>query len=84
TVVCTQVDAPRALAAGSLAEAWQAGARAAGRSLTVESAASPGAALDRALGSGDGPVVVAGSLYLAGEARRRLVEDPLLRDPVAT
>ena len=43
----------------------------------------PGAALDLALATGDGPVVVAGSLYLVGAARARLVDDPLLRDPVA-
>jgi hypothetical protein len=28
-----------------------------------------------------GPVVVAGSLYLVGEARRRWLDDPALRDP---
>ncbi len=44
----------------------------------------PAAAFDEALGTGDGPIVVAGSLYLVGEARARLVDDPLLRDPVAT
>ena len=30
-----------------------------------------------------GTVVIAGSLYLVGAARERLVDDPLLRDPVA-
>jgi folylpolyglutamate synthase/dihydropteroate synthase len=84
TVVCTAVDAPRALAPDALAEAWRTGGRAAGRALTVEAAATLEAALERVLGSGDGPVVVAGSLYLVGDARRRLVDDPLLRDPVAT
>jgi hypothetical protein len=29
-----------------------------------------------------GPVVVAGSLYLVGAVRARLVDDPLLRDPI--
>jgi folylpolyglutamate synthase/dihydropteroate synthase len=38
-------------------------------------------ALERALATTDGPVVVAGSLYLVGAIRRRLVDDPLLRDP---
>jgi dihydrofolate synthase/folylpolyglutamate synthase len=84
TVVCTAVDAPRALAPDALAEAWRTGGRAAGRALTVEDAPTPEAALERVLGSGHGPVVVAGSLYLVGDARRRLVDDPLLRDPVAT
>jgi folylpolyglutamate synthase/dihydropteroate synthase len=27
-----------------------------------------------------GPIVVAGSLYLVGEVRARLVDDPALRD----
>ncbi len=31
--------------------------------------------------AGRGPVVVAGSLYLVGAARARLVDDPALRDP---
>jgi hypothetical protein len=38
-------------------------------------------AIDRAIGSGRGPVVVAGSLYLVGTARGHLVDDPDLRDP---
>ena len=46
-------------------------------------AADPDAALDLALATGDGPVVVAGSLYLVGAVRGRLVDDPMLRDPVA-
>ena len=37
---------------------------------------------DVALRAVDGPIVVAGSLYLVGAARARLVDDPLLRDPV--
>ena len=40
------------------------------------------AALDRALAGPPGPLVVAGSLYLVGAVRARLVDDPLLRDPV--
>jgi folylpolyglutamate synthase/dihydropteroate synthase len=43
----------------------------------------PDAAIDRALAEADGPVVVAGSLYLVGRVRGRLVDDPLLRDPPA-
>jgi dihydrofolate synthase / folylpolyglutamate synthase len=88
TVVCTAVDAARALAPAALAEAWRAGAAATGRAISVETATAPAAALDRALGAsgalGAGSVIVAGSLYLVGEARARLVDDPLLRDPVAT
>ena len=43
--------------------------------------AEPLAALDRALATGSGPVVVAGSLYLVGAVRGHLVDDPDLRDP---
>ena len=46
----------------------------------AEATAAPDAALERALGDAAGPVVVAGSLYLVGEVRARLVDDPALRD----
>jgi dihydrofolate synthase/folylpolyglutamate synthase len=78
TVVCTAVDLPRALPADDLAAVW----RAAMPGAPVLTAADPMAALDMALGRGDGPVVVAGSLYLVGAVRGRLVDDPALRDPV--
>ncbi len=78
TVVCTAVDLPRAMSPGTLADAWRARLPAA----TVVTAPDPDAALDVALGRGRGPVVVAGSLYLVGAARARLVDDPALRDPV--
>jgi len=61
----------------SLAKAWSVDRG--GRIVTVVPDA--GAALDRALASAPGPVVVAGSLYLVGIVRARLVDDPLLRDP---
>jgi dihydrofolate synthase/folylpolyglutamate synthase len=79
TIVCTSVDLPRAMPADALARAWLAalpGAR-------VEVVTDPAAALDLALVAARGPVVVAGSLYLVGAARARLVDDPALRDPVA-
>ena len=38
-------------------------------------------ALATALDEAAGTVVVAGSLYLVGEARRRWVDDPSTRDP---
>ena len=53
---------------------------------TVEAIATPDAALERALSgvavpvAALGPIVVAGSLYLVGEVRARLVDDPALRD----
>jgi dihydrofolate synthase/folylpolyglutamate synthase len=79
TVVCTSVDLPRALAPEALAAAWRTGLPGA----TVVTAADPSSALDLALRTGRGPVVVAGSLYLVGAARSRLVDDPALRDPEA-
>ena len=65
--------------AAELADRWRA-ARPGGPAPTV--AADPGAALDLALAGPRGPVVVAGSLYLVGAVRARLVDDPLLRDPI--
>jgi hypothetical protein len=38
-------------------------------------------ALDRILAGPAGPLIVAGSLYLVGAVRARLVDDPQLRDP---
>jgi folylpolyglutamate synthase/dihydropteroate synthase len=46
----------------------------------AEATASPDAAIERALGDAAGPVLVAGSLFLVGEVRARLVDDPALRD----
>jgi len=81
-VIATSVDVPRALPADALAARWRDLGRAAGIG-EVEAIPDPGRALERALASGDagGPVIVAGSLYLVGEARRRLVDDPTVRDP---
>ncbi|HEX5015513.1 MAG TPA: Mur ligase family protein [Candidatus Limnocylindrales bacterium] len=77
-VVATQLDVPRALAADELAKRWTAVTEPA---WTVSAQADPAAALDRAIAAAHGPVVVAGSLYLVGFARARLIDDPLLRDP---
>jgi dihydrofolate synthase/folylpolyglutamate synthase len=78
-IICTAVDLPRALPAVDLAARWRAAA--APEAARVEVVAEAAAAIDAALASGSGPVVIAGSLYLVGEARRRLVDDPRLRDP---
>jgi folylpolyglutamate synthase/dihydropteroate synthase len=75
-VVCTAAGAGRALAPAALAETWRA--IVGGRPVT---APDPEAALETALGRGDGPVIVAGSLYLVGAVRALLVDDPELRDP---
>jgi dihydrofolate synthase/folylpolyglutamate synthase len=79
-VIATSLDLPRALPAGALAARWRSLPQAAGIA-GVEAVADPRAALDRAIERARGPVVVAGSLYLVGEARRRFVDDPALRDP---
>ena len=77
-VLVTQVDLPRAMPAAELARMWHA--RAGDRVAQVRSIPEAAAALDAAIASARGPVVVAGSLYLVGAARRRWVDDPELRD----
>jgi dihydrofolate synthase / folylpolyglutamate synthase len=79
-VIATQVAGERAMPADDVAEAWRAGVR----GVAVVPYPDLDAALHRSLevaGSTGGPVVVAGSLYLVGEARRRWLDDPMLRDP---
>jgi dihydrofolate synthase/folylpolyglutamate synthase len=78
-VVATAVEGGRALGADALAARW----RAADGEADIRAEPDPAAAIDRAVATADGPVVVAGSLYLVGAARARLVDDPELRDPVA-
>jgi dihydrofolate synthase/folylpolyglutamate synthase len=91
-VVATAVEAARALPATDLAAAWALALGGAARSApgtTGRVRTSPAisaepdlvAALDRALAGPPGPLIVAGSLYLVGAVRARLVDDPLLRDP---
>jgi dihydrofolate synthase/folylpolyglutamate synthase len=81
TVICTSLDLARAMPADGLAARWAAAARRLGVPLQVRAVPDPEAALDRALADPRGPVVVAGSLYLVGHVRARLVHDPLLDDP---
>ena len=76
-IIATQVAGERALPAVELARRWRA-ARPDG-SIRVISDVS--AALATALDEAAGTVVVAGSLYLVGEARRRWLDDPRTRDP---
>ncbi|HET9522260.1 MAG TPA: Mur ligase family protein [Candidatus Limnocylindrales bacterium] len=78
-VIATQLDVPRALPAADLAARWIAAAP----GLRVDVQPDPDRALEEALASANGLVVVAGSLYLVGLARARFVDDPLLRDPPA-
>ena len=76
-IIATQVPGERALPAGDLARRW----RIARPDATIAIVVDVGAALAHALAGAAGPVVVAGSLYLVGEARRRWVDDPMVRDP---
>jgi dihydrofolate synthase / folylpolyglutamate synthase len=78
-IIATQVPGERAMPAAELARHW----RAARPTAQIASLPDVGAALERAVDVGEGTVVVAGSLYLVGEARRRWVDDPRLRDPEA-
>jgi dihydrofolate synthase / folylpolyglutamate synthase len=76
-VLTTQVTLTRALDALELAKRWRAIAQEIGG---VSAIPSPDDALNTALRDAPGPIVVAGSLYLVGDVRARLVDDPLLRD----
>jgi len=76
-IVATQVPGERALPAAELARRWRA-VRPAGR---IDAVPDVGAALAGALAGATGTIVVAGSLYLVGEARRRWLDDPRTRDP---
>jgi dihydrofolate synthase/folylpolyglutamate synthase len=77
-VIATTVGGGRAMDPRSLAELWAAGAPPGAR---IETAPDAPTALDRAFAGPAGPIVVAGSLYLVGAVRARLVDDPLARDP---
>ena len=83
TVVATSLELARAMPARELAARWRTGVvwgERVSRPGRVIAESDPGDALERAL-SEPGPVVVAGSLYLVGEVRGVLVDDPALRDP---
>ncbi len=81
-IVATSVALPRALDAAALARLWATdGDRTIRRARSVGAEPDVGAALDRILSGPSGPLVVAGSLYLVGAVRGRLLDDPLLRDP---
>jgi dihydrofolate synthase/folylpolyglutamate synthase len=72
TVVCVALDVPRALPADDLAAIWRGVVPSPAR---VETAGSVEAGVQRALAVADGPVVVAGSLYLVGAVRGAIVHD---------
>ncbi len=83
-IIATAVDLRRALPAADLAAVWRATLRRRGPARAgpiVDIVSTVDHALDRALAAPPGPLIVAGSLYLVGAVRARLVDDPLLRDP---
>ena len=75
TLVATRLDLERAMPAEELAALWRSRS-----DVTVVVEPDPDRALERALAE-PGPVIVAGSLYLVGAVRARLVDDSALRDP---
>jgi dihydrofolate synthase / folylpolyglutamate synthase len=77
SIVATQIPGDRAMPAAELAGRW----RTIRPDVVVRAVGDVGEALDRAIRDARGPIVVAGSLYLVGEARRRWVDDPAVRDP---
>jgi dihydrofolate synthase/folylpolyglutamate synthase len=77
SVLATTTGSTRSLAAAGLATTW----RTLAPTQTVDAEPDPVAALDRATALRPGLVVVAGSLYLVGAVRGRIVPDPLLQDP---
>ena len=83
-IITVRVDAPRALPADELAEVWRAASSAGQEVRALESLDDAlGAAIAAARESG-GPLIVAGSLYLVGAVRGRLVADDDPPDPEGT
>ncbi|MEO5703467.1 MAG: cyanophycin synthetase [Candidatus Limnocylindrales bacterium] len=78
-IIATEVPGDRAMSATELGRRW----RTIRPDATITMVADVATALELALAGAAGPVVVAGSLYLVGEARRRWLDDPRLRDPEA-
>jgi dihydrofolate synthase / folylpolyglutamate synthase len=76
-IIATQVPGERAMPAEELAVRW----RRARPTARIEAIADVGRALDGAVAGAPGTIVVAGSLYIVGEARRRWLDDPRTRDP---
>jgi folylpolyglutamate synthase/dihydropteroate synthase len=79
TVIATTLDAARAMPADELAARWRRRGR---RVSDVQAVTDPLEAVERSRARG-GLTVVAGSLYLVGQVRAHLIDDPELRDPPA-
>lgn len=78
TVICTQLDEPRALPAADLARVWREHGP---DGVRVRAEEDLGGGWGRAIEGPAGPILVTGSLYLVGAIRARLVDDVALRDP---
>jgi dihydrofolate synthase / folylpolyglutamate synthase len=76
-LVATTTGATRSLPADALAATW----RTLAPHQAVDIAADPMDALDLATSARPGLVIVAGSLYLVGAVRGRILPDPMLVDP---
>jgi dihydrofolate synthase/folylpolyglutamate synthase len=76
-IIATQVPGERAMPAADLARRWRARRPAA----RIDAIPDVAGALDAALDGSPGTIVVAGSLYLVGEARRHWLDDARTRDP---
>ena len=76
-IIATQVPGYRSMGAAELASRWQVALPAA----RVSAIPDVGAALGRAVDEARGTIVVAGSLYLVGEARGRWVHSEGAGDP---
>lgn len=84
-IIATRVDAPRALPAAELAAAWRAATPDGDSEVTpLESFDDALVAAVAAARASGGPLIVAGSLYLVGAVRGRLVVDETMRDPGGT
>jgi dihydrofolate synthase/folylpolyglutamate synthase len=84
-IITARVDAPRALPAAALAAAWRGASPGGGHEVTpLESLDDALAVAIAAARESGGPLVVAGSLYLVGAVRGRLVVDEELCDPEGT
>jgi dihydrofolate synthase/folylpolyglutamate synthase len=79
-IICTQIEQPRAMPAEDLAGLWARFRTGRAPGASIEVVRPPAAALELALARAPGPIVVAGSLYLVGEIRALLVDDPTLSD----
>jgi len=87
-IIATSVGGTRALPARELVEVVRARASSSGGDASHAGDVTAADTVEEGIGAAvasarreGGPLVVAGSLYLVGDVRSRLVDDPALRDP---